>query len=273
MTALNKVFDRTVALPTISQVVYELVEMTKNDKIELSEIVERVRQDQTIAAKVIRVANSSFYGESGRVSSVDRAVNIVGLQTLRTTVITSGVMSAFPRVLGINMAQYWRHGLTSAFMALEMARFLDDDCEEAFTAGLMQGLGVLLIHLRLPDEAKLISAEVNPLDLSKRIDLEQKLLGFSHNEVAAELLLRWRFPERIRNAISNYPDATKGDLLCKIVCCSSEYAWCKISGLGERLIMTTLDAQITGELGLTQAWFEKRSATVANAVDSIVISR
>ncbi len=113
---LNKVFDQTVKLPTIPQVVYDLVEMTRYEKTDLSDIIDLVRRDQTIAAKVIRVANSSFYGESGRIASVERAVNLVGLQTLRTTVITSGVMSAFPQVAGISMGNYWRHGLTSAYM-------------------------------------------------------------------------------------------------------------------------------------------------------------
>ncbi|WP_425953124.1 HDOD domain-containing protein [Ralstonia pseudosolanacearum] len=271
MSALNRIFDRIVTLPTISQVVYELVEMTKNDDIDLSEIVDKVRQDQAIAAKVIRVANSIIYGETGRVSSVDRAVKIVGLKTLRTTVITSGVMTAFPRVQGINMGQYWKHGLTSAFMAQEIAKHVGDDGEEAFTAGLMQGLGVLLIHLQLPAEAEQISRRVNPLDLAKRIDVEKEILGFSHNEIAAELLLRWKFPERIRNAIAGYPASENGDRLCKILYSSSEYAWSRISGVSESVVITALDEQKASELGLTEEWLGKRRDAVSASVDSIVI--
>lgn len=96
MNTLDKVFEQIVKLPTIPQVVLELVEMTRDDNVELTDVIEKVRQDQALSAKVIRVANSSFYGERGRISSVERAINIVGLHTLRTTVITTGVMAAFP---------------------------------------------------------------------------------------------------------------------------------------------------------------------------------
>lgn len=269
---LNKVFDQTVKLPTIPQVVYDLVEMTRYEKTDLSDIIDLVRRDQTIAAKVIRVANSSFYGESGRIASVERAVNLVGVQTLRTTVITSGVMSAFPQVAGISMGNYWRHGLTSAYMGAEIAGTLGVDAEEAFTAGLMQGLGVLLIQLRLPAEAKQIGTLVHPLDLAKRVSVEREILGFSHNDVTAELLLRWRFPQSVRTAIADFPEPDRAAILGKILRASSEYSWYTLSGVREELIMASLDSKLASALGLSQERLERLRGPVRDAVDAIVIS-
>ncbi|AET95187.1 hypothetical protein BSFA1_84440 (plasmid) [Burkholderia sp. SFA1] len=273
MNTLDKVFEQIVKLPTIPQVVLELVEMTRDDNVELTDVIEKVRQDQALSAKVIRVANSSFYGERGRISSVERAINIVGLHTLRTTVITTGVMAAFPRVKGMEMGQYWRHGLTSAYMALELARLNGTvDMEEAFTAGLMLGLGVLLIQLQMPDEAQIIGESVSPLDLASRLEVEREVLGFTHNEVSAELLARWRFPKSICEAILYYSKSMHGSLLCKIIFVSAAYAWSKISGLGSRSLMSSLDKKMITELGLTGEWVEGHGEMIAKSVDSIVIS-
>ena len=272
MSALNKVFNRTVKLPSISRVVYELVEMTKNDGVELDDIIEKVRQDQTIAAKVIRVANSSFYGRSRQVSSIENAINIVGLQTLRTTVITTGVMGAFPNSNGLNMARYWHHELTCAFMAMEIARGSAVDIEEAFTAGLMHGLGVLLIHMCLPEEALQIAKSIDPLHFIGRIEIDNIVLGFSHNIACAELLDRWKFPARIGKAIRDYSNDLSDDILCKIIRTSSHYATLNDFGYSDAQIFELLDSKQLNELGLTQQWFEKRGDIVKKAVESIVVS-
>ena len=92
MSNLDKIFNRPAALPTISKVVLELLEMLNDPDTPTTAIVRAIRKDQVLAAKVLRVANSSFYGRSGEVSSLDVAIGTLGLHTLRTTVLTTGLM-------------------------------------------------------------------------------------------------------------------------------------------------------------------------------------
>lgn len=270
MSKLDLVFDHTLKLPTISNVVYELVELTRNDDVELAEVVRRVREDQAIAAKVIRVANSSYYMERRKVATVERAVRIIGLMTLRTTVITAGVMNAFIKVPGVKMEDYWRHVLTSGFMAMEMALALDADPEEAFTAAIMQGLGILMLHLRLPEDAMRIAERVPTLEFEARIPLEREMLGFSHNEVTGELLQRWRFPEIICQAISLYPNPQGQSLLGRILFAASHYASGRIAAQPESLIAASLRRKMPDGPTFDENWLGSRKESISKWINSVL---
>lgn len=198
MRNLERIFKRPVALPTISTVVLDLYEMTKDSAVPLSSIVKNISADQVLAAKVLRTANSAYFGRSGSVSRLEDAISTIGIHTLRTTIITNGLMKAIPAAQGIDMPAYWKIGLHTAFMASNLAAKTDHDRDEAFTTGLMQGLGALLIHLVMPDQAKEVIQHVAPLDFMNRREVEKDLLGFDNAEVGAELLKRWKFPVAIQ---------------------------------------------------------------------------
>ena len=164
MSNLERIFKRPAALPTIPAVVLDLYEMTKDSAVPLASIVKNISADQVLAAKVLRTANSAYFGRSGSVSRLEDAISTIGIHTLRTTIITSGLMKAIPEAQGIDMPAYWKMGLHTAFMASDLAAKIDYDRDEAFTTGLMQGLGVLLIHLVMPNEASEVILHVAPLD-------------------------------------------------------------------------------------------------------------
>ncbi|HIH2745431.1 TPA: HDOD domain-containing protein [Burkholderia lata] len=270
MNKLDIIFDEAVKLPAISQVVTDLFEMTKDGDANLHDVIEKVREDQLLSAKAISTANSSYFMKPNKIASVEQAVTLIGISMLHVMVITSGVTRAFPKVPHMPMAKYWRHVLTSSFMAIEMAKRAGAEQEEAFTAALMQGLGILLMHVRLPSDAKKVVKIVDPLDFEGRIPVEAEILGVSHNEVTAELLSRWHFPERIQKVIFAYPNPQSDDLLGKILFASSQYSWGRMSGLLEGTMSDALTEKFGSNMGFDEAWFKGKRDHVNQRVDSIL---
>lgn len=267
---MDVVFDQSVKLPTISKAVSEIVELTRHDDVNIPELIEKIKTDQAIAAKVIRVANSSFYMHRGRVSTVDRGVHLIGLTVLRTTILTAGVKSAFTKIPGIRMHRYWRLVLTSSFMAIAMAPLFGYESDEAFTAALMQGLGVLLLHMRMPMEANLVADDFDPLDFEHRIERDIETFGLSHAELAGELLRRWRFPEKICQTLEEYPRPNSENLLGKILFAASHYAYGKIAGKREKIIAAELLANMPEGPEFNEQWLQSQAAPISMWVDSVL---
>lgn len=271
MNSLGKIFKKPAALPTISGVVMELLAMSRDPTVPLSNIVKAVSLDQVLAAKVLRTANSAFFGRSGMVSSLEDAISTIGIHTFRTTIITNGLLKALPNAPGIAMTTYWKMGMHTAFMASALAEPVSVDREEAFTTGLMQGLGVLLIHLVMPKEAEKIVQKVDVFDFAGRRDVEQSYLGFDNAEVGAELLKRWKFPIQIQNALLTYSITSPlPDMLGQLLSVASTYAYGEVSGLDGSSIMDRIDPAVTKSLGLTHDWLATCRQRVSDSVHLMI---
>ena len=194
-TALNLFFATAKsAMPTIPKISLEVMRLCRQSTVDRERIVEALVKDQALALKVLRIANSAFFGYKGTVTSVDAAVVIVGIHTERTTAVSEGMIRAFPTVPHLDFASYWQHALLTASLAEQLGRALGVDPDEASTAGLLHGVGVLLLHLWRPDAAGEIVREVPPLAFGERAQRERELLGFDANDVAEELVRRWELP-------------------------------------------------------------------------------
>jgi putative nucleotidyltransferase with HDIG domain len=205
MKPLEKIFSQTQVLPTIPKVVHELIQSLNNEDADIGKLARSVSQDQVISARVLRLANSSYYGSSRKVASIDDAVTLVGLNQLRILVIACGMAGSFVKVPGVDLGQFWKHSLLTAMLARILAKDLGGaNPEVAFTGGLMHGIGILLIHNAFPDLASQVSAAARDGIVATRVAAERELLETDHCEVGMELAKRWNFADEIKNAIHFY---------------------------------------------------------------------
>ena len=251
---LERIFSQTIRLPHVSSVVQRVATAIERDGVSATELAKLVAQDQALSAKVLRMANSSFYGMGAQVLSIEKAIQVVGLKSFLAIAVASGLMNSFDKIEGIDMGAYWEHSVLSGLLCRDFAERGDTEEPGAYSAGLMHGIGVLLIHLCLPEEAKSISREVPGFDFPGRIPVEREILGFDHAQVAGEILKRWKFPVVIRNAISNYPLITRRAAgLPRLVFIASVVAE---AALSKRDIPQTLEAmaRITAHRKLDAQW-------------------
>ncbi len=253
----ERMFDQAVRLPQIPHVMQEVVKSLRNEDVSVSELAALVSNDQVLAAKLLRLANSSYYGVGRNVASINSAVQLLGLNAFRNLVIASSLVGTFPKVEGFDLPAFWRSSMLAANLAHVIGRDLDGDRDTLFSAGLMHGIGQLLIYVCFPDAARSLAGVCKDSPLSDQRLREQELIQMDHFEVGMELARRWHFPESIQLAIGHYDAPETDNLPGQVV-----HAAVKISQgiqagstLGDML--AGLPQDIAERLSLDQAWFEE----------------
>lgn len=201
---IQDLLKQTDKLPNVPDVVRELIQLLNSSNVKYSDITERVAHDQTISLKVLRVVNSAYFGLSRKISSIDEATVLLGMDKLKTLVIASGFSSSVAKVDGIVLPDFWE----DSFRVAELAQWFAKGSslvgkDEAFTVGIVHNIGRLLLHLTAPETAKDIQALVANRKAG-RVKAELDLLGFTSQDVGRALMDLWKFPEELGDAVQHH---------------------------------------------------------------------
>jgi HD-like signal output (HDOD) protein/GGDEF domain-containing protein len=195
-------FDRFLAragqLYSLPAVAFQVLELTANPRVDTRALKECIENDPALVTKILRVVNSSLFGLAREVSDLNQAIALLGAKPLKLLVLGFSL----PDRLFVGMAagvlnQYWRHTLTQAVAARELARtFWRRDGDEAFITGLLADLGMLLLLQELGEPYVTFLEQVRGAG-GDVADLERTALGFDHFELTARLLDAWGLPPAI----------------------------------------------------------------------------
>jgi HD-like signal output (HDOD) protein len=253
----------------------EILHLAGDPEVSLDDFVSSVGQSPSLAARVIRVANSALYGMEGRVQRLDRGVLILGVEAV-AGIAASVVVAARARkaqVRALPPDAFWLHSLESGICSELLARFLGlGTYREAYLAGLLHDLGVvdlLLAHGR-PYEDLLIQAHRTGCALER---LEEETIGETHGERLGIEAEEWGLPESLRLAVAHHehPDQAPGSsqTLARVVLAAHAVTrgevspWTDHPPEGEPL--NALEA-----LGLTEADTEEIQALVEERMKAAV---
>lgn len=193
---LQDLIDHPRALPSIPEAVASLMTELDKDDPDLRRVGSLLSSDPALTTRALRLANSSFFNLQRQVASVQEAAVVLGLNHVRTMVMGAALGSAFRKVEGVDLAQFWRYSLNVATMARALAPVVKQDGGLAFTAGLVHSLGDLVMHMGMPDEMRRIDFSVPPLALD-RPQAELSALGYTYSDVSAAFASKWNFPDPI----------------------------------------------------------------------------
>lgn len=199
---INQLFDQIHNIPRIPEIVRVLITQFNDPKTDFAAITKNIEKEQVIALKVLRLVNSAHFGLSRKVGTIQEAVTLMGLNQLRVLVIACGMVNSVPKIPGINLKHFWADSFRTATYAKWLAAESKQAPDLAFTAGLMTGLGNILIHMGAPNAAQEIDEHVKN-GKQTRSTLEINRLGFTSEEVCAELCRRWHFSEDLITTIAN----------------------------------------------------------------------
>jgi putative nucleotidyltransferase with HDIG domain len=208
-------------LPVLPQVAARVVDMIHDPKTTTKKLEEIISRDQATTARVLRVANSAFYGVRGEVSTLSRAIVILGFNTLRSVVLAgvSETLHADSRSCFKDRI-LWEHSVAVAIAARIIARECRyPDPEEAYTGGLLHDIGKVVLDAKLPDEYQQVLERVYN-DGQSFVDAENDVLGFDHTDVGALVVRRWSLAPPLCEAVQlhHQPMAAEIDpALCAIV--------------------------------------------------------
>jgi putative nucleotidyltransferase with HDIG domain len=205
MLELNAVVRAITDLPSLPEVTAQLLTDLNREDLSVHWLANRICLDQALAAKTLRLANSSFYGLPSAVESVQQAVVILGLSNVRTLVTACALAGSFPApaVPGFDFQGFWRHSIGTAVCARMLAPRLKVSPDSGFTAGLLHDLGELALCSRYPDKYAEVLAYRKHRDCTLR-EAERALLGLDHAEVGARLAAHWKFPPPVCDAVGEH---------------------------------------------------------------------
>lgn len=199
-TIKDRVLKSMGELPQLPVAVQKLLAVMRDENSSADDVTRVLSSDQALAGKILKLVNSSFYGMSGEVSTITRAVVVLGFSGVRNVAMGFGMVSALKKLGGVSVATFWDHALAAGAGAQAMAPKLGKghDPEEAFIAGLMHDIGHVVLASAAPDEWS--AAQVQVQAGADPIVIEKELLGMSHASVGQRLMAYWQLPSALQEA-------------------------------------------------------------------------
>jgi HD-like signal output (HDOD) protein len=187
-------------LPPMPLAVQKLLAVMNDERSSAEDVTRVLSSDQVLAGKVLKLVNSSYYGLSGEVATITRAVVILGFNGVRSVAMGFGMIAAMRKLGSAHIGPFWDHALAAGAGAQAIAELLGKahDAEEAFIAGLMHDIGHIVLASAAPDAWQ--EAQQAALGGEDAAASEGRLLGMSHTQVGERLLRYWQLPEALQAA-------------------------------------------------------------------------
>lgn len=192
----RSLIEDTSALVSPPDVCLKINELMADDSTSLEQLALVVIRDPNLTARILKLANSSFYGLPSRVDTVTRAVMLLGMAEIQKIVTAVCAVQSFSRLSSAitNMNSFWRHSVYTGLVAQALARRARVlHPERLFVAGMLHDVGTLLINQRFPEIAQTTIVEAAG-DEDALQDFEQRDLGFDHALLGGMMLDSWKLP-------------------------------------------------------------------------------
>lgn len=199
-------------LPTLPVIVTRVMQIVNNPSSSANDVAFVVGQDLALSAKILRLANSAFYGTPRTITSINSAVMILGLKVINTIVLNLTVFDLFPHEKKsslFNRTAFWRHctscGLICRFLTEHLRKFVLFDAEEAFCVGLLHDIGKVVMEQYLHEDFHKALKHAKHVKIPL-YEAEKETLGFSHTDVAQWLLAGWQLPAQLSLPLTCHHD-------------------------------------------------------------------
>jgi putative nucleotidyltransferase with HDIG domain len=191
-------------LPTLPTVIAKMLDLVDNPKTHTKNLANLISNDQSLTARILKTANSAYYGLSREISTVDTAIVVMGYNAVKEMGLSLSVIDAFKNIGSLNrfdVQKYWEHSVGVGTIARAIAKkYMPQDSGEMFVAGLLHDIGKMILIQYMPQDFY----EVLDFIEEKNVPFwrgEQEILGVTHCEIGYLIAERWNLPEKIGNLI------------------------------------------------------------------------
>jgi two-component system, cell cycle response regulator len=206
-------------LPSIPAIALRVLELCQHSNLDLSEIARVVSQDPALCAKILRTVNSALYANAHAVSSLDQALVILGLRSVKTLILSFSLVGNLANrpTKGFKHTDYWKRSINTASAAKIIASRINlAHAEEAFLAALLADIGMLVLDNLEQKRYNEICSQAR--EHNQLIELERAAFGITHPEVGAALTVQWKLPPILSTpiAFSHNPAGAAGTEIRKV---------------------------------------------------------
>jgi putative nucleotidyltransferase with HDIG domain len=231
------------SVPALASSIMRLVEDPNTSSADLREVIDR---DPAVAARILKVANSSLYGFSRSIETLSHAITLLGFRSVRNLVMAASLRQTFKH-FGLTEKLIWEHSTLAGALAMRLAGLpsISHDREEAFTAGLLHDLGKIAFNNSSREAYTKVVGQVYNEGIPF-VEAERLEFGFDHAELGACVATKWRLPERLVFAIRYHHDPAAMEKLAEperrlTALTSVTTACCTRLGAGRRQPIEDLD--------------------------------
>ena len=271
-----KILQGIKELPPMPEVVLKINELISASNCDAKKIAGVIETDQALATKVLQVANSPYYGMSGKISSIQHASVVLGYQALGEIVTAAGAESILSGKLpgyGYDAKQLWLHSLAVAFGSKIIAATKHAALSvEAHTAGLIHDVGKIILDDHVLEKKEAIESFMEKEEKTF-LEAEVEFFGFDHAGIAAEVCRKWKFPESINAAIRCHhrPSAADDSDLPYILHMADYIATLSGVGYDSDDYLYELESGTMDHLGLSQEAVSDIVLQVTEAVNKVAV--
>ena len=257
-------------LPTLPQVAWQTMRLLENPDSTARQLEQMISRDQAIAGRVLRLANSAYYGLSKRISSLSHAIVILGFGTIQSLVMAAAYQSLH-RAERVEEKLLWEHALAVSMVCRTLAVEFDyRELEQASTAGLMHDIGKVIMNQHLGKKYLEVFDAVKAGGTTF-LEAEADSVGITHTDVGGMVVHKWSFSPALVEAVflhHNPRSAKEDEVLCAIVSLANDI--CVKLGVGPESMP---DLDLVGQdasslLGLTE---QDASDLIEQARDKLTV--
>lgn len=220
---IERIILKTVDIPSLPPIAMKVMSLIQDDYASLRALEEIISRDQGFATRLLRIANSPYYGLDRKIDNIAQALLVIGFETLKSLVIATSLRDLHRR-FGVFEQRLWEHSLGVALCASLLAMVTNlATPEEALVCGLVHDMGKTVINNNMPEIYIKIYERVYK---EKRpvIEIEDEVLGFNHTIIGSLIAKKWKLPEKLEMVITyhhtfpypDYEDQAFSDI-CQIV--------------------------------------------------------
>lgn len=203
MNDIEKLISQIDDLPTLPDVASRINREMQSEGMNAKLLSEIIADDTSLAAKVLRLANSAFYGLQKQVTTLNKAVMILGFNTVKNLALSVSIHSLFKERPGspIDVKGLWLHSLGSAVATKIITENIYKKLgEEVFLFGILHDIGKIAFINAMPQEYEKVLVLVRDKQMPQA-DAETEVLGFTHQRLGSQLIENWKFPDNIVQAV------------------------------------------------------------------------
>ncbi|MEW5976613.1 MAG: HDOD domain-containing protein [Acidobacteriota bacterium] len=199
-TTLSQLIEKAGDMRVMPTVARRVMELMDDENSTSASVGEAMSKDQSLAAHILKVANSALFGLSREITNMTMAVSVLGRNNIRNAIMLLTARAAYKR-FGITEKMLWTHSVTCAVAARLVAdRYAREVTDDAFVCGLLHDVGKVILNNECPEQfAEVMMQTYN--DDASFIEAEQRVFGFTHTEVGALVTEKWNYPSVISHSI------------------------------------------------------------------------
>lgn len=195
----NDILSNFKELPAMPNVIMRALNVMKDPESSLKELAKIISYDQSLSTKVLTLVNSAYYGFAQQITSISRAISLIGMSKAKNLILTVAMR---PMMLNQGDKELWQHSIMAAIGCEYIAKYLKImDSDEAFVIGFLHDLGKVVLNMKDAQLYEKVKETIKYNPESNLLEVEKVYFGADHCQLGSILTKRWQLPLIVNNTV------------------------------------------------------------------------